>query len=271
MGIGQTPASAQYPDPFLTLEETPAGTWVPEPPSMLEGSFADDFYYYQWGVAQRSDNQVAAQALSDESAELIDVFSQAFGFTISYTSTPEIALLVETAASDATQANKRLKDQFQRTRPFATFNQPSLKDWTDEEEAITYSYPSGHASRGYMTALVLSTVAPERTDALMERAVTYAMNRIVCGHHWKSDINASLLLQAAIFANIVVSDAYQQQLAKARAEYQQLKAAASSVSNVSADDPSNAAPVLRYDLQGRRLSGHSTHGVQISKNKKVIR
>jgi len=33
----------------------------------------------------------------------------------------------------------------------------------------------------------------------MDRAQAYAMNRVICGHHWKSDTDASLLLAATIY------------------------------------------------------------------------
>ena len=73
----------------------------------------------------------------------------------------------------------------------------------DEEEAKTFSYPSGHSTRGYMFGLVLCTVMPEKTSDILDRAQYYAYNRVICGHHWKSDTDASLMLAAALFANIV--------------------------------------------------------------------
>lgn len=74
-----------------------------------------------------------------------------------------------------------------------------------------------------MYALVLCTVMPEHTTQIMRRAQQYAYNRVICGHHWKSDTDASLVLASTMFAYIVCTDAYQAQLAKARAEYQALK------------------------------------------------
>lgn len=215
-------AWAQYPDPYLTDETRPDGTkWLPPHPSTTGGEFANDFYYYQWGKAQR-DSATVAQAVWDEGAELYQVFSEVLGFPLSHETTPEIVLLAEAAVTDAHAANKKVKDYYQRRRPFATFNEPSLKPEEDPEEALTFSYPSGHSSRGWMFALTLCTVAPERTEIIMARAYKYALNRVICGHHWKSDIDASLMLTAGVFANIVVTDSYQKQLAKARKEYNRI-------------------------------------------------
>ena len=137
--------------------------------------------------------------------------------------TPEIIRLCERAASDANKANSTVKDEYQRIRPFVTFEEPSLNPDNDASKGESYSYPSGHASRGYAFALALCTVAPEHTSDIMLRAQYYALNRVVCGHHWKSDIDASLLLASAMFANIVCTDEYQQQLVKAREEYKRVK------------------------------------------------
>jgi len=212
-----------YPDPFLTDETRPDGVYfLPPPPSMSSGEFFNDYYYYQWGKQQR-DTQSGIQAALDEDYELCDAFSDAFGIKLSQAETPEILLLAESAVSDAQRANKRVKNFYQRRRPFAQFNEPSLLPEADERESVTYSYPSGHTTRGWTFALALSTVAPEATNALMLRAREYALSRVICGRHWKSDIDNALMLAAAVFSNVVVTQAYQQQLVKAREEYNHLK------------------------------------------------
>lgn len=214
-------AWAQYPDPFLNDDQRPNGLkWIPAPPVATSGAFYNDYYYHQWGKEQRS--QVGEKALWDEGVELYEAFSEVFGLTLNRTNTPEIVLLAEKCVRDVHLANKKVKNYYQRRRPFATFNEPSLKPWEDEEEAKTFSYPSGHSSRGWMFAMVLTTVAPELTEVLMARAREYAEHRIVCGHHWKSDIDAALMLSAGIFARLVATEDYQQQLQKAREEYSRL-------------------------------------------------
>ena len=67
---------------------------------------------------------------------------------------PEIVLLCERATTDASNANRKVKNKYQRIRPFATFKDPSLTPWSDPEEETTFSYPSGHTARGFMYAMV---------------------------------------------------------------------------------------------------------------------
>jgi len=210
---------------YLTDETRPKDyAFILSPPSSTSGAYANDVYYYQWGRDMRANAELSEQALSDESASLYKVFSEeVIGISLSRRTTPEIIRLCERAASDANKANTAVKDEYQRKRPFVTFEEPSLNPGADAEKAESFSYPSGHASRGYAFALALCTVAPEYTSEIMLRAQYYALNRVVCGHHWKSDIDASLLLASAMFANVVCTDEYQQQLVKAREEYRRIK------------------------------------------------
>lgn len=256
--MSMTSVWAQFPDPFIPDDKRSNGiNWIPQPPSLTGGDFANDFYYYQWGKEQREEEWVADWALWDEGIDLSRVFGPCLAIELTHETTPEILLLAEAATSDAHQANFIVKNHFQRKRPFATFNEPSLKPEEDQEEAKTFSYPSGHSSRGWMYAMVLATVAPECTEELMARARIYAIHRVVCGHHWKSDIDASLMLVAGVLPQVVVSEGYQAQLKKARAEYLKIKGGdSSSAKALTANEAKAKTPI--YDMQGRVLNGEPT-------------
>ena len=256
-----------YADGYMTEETRPnALTWLPEPPALTSAEFTYDFYYYQWGRTER-DGAGGDLALIDESEPLDNIFGTCIGLTLDRVTTPEILLLVERAVTDAQAANKKVKDFYQRTRPFAQFKEASLKPWTDDEEAETFSYPSGHSSRGWMYAFVFASLVPDLAESLFSRALVYAMNRVICGHHWKTDTDASLMLAAGIFATIAGTDAYQEQLKKARAEYQKLKG------NTRIDAPTEPAAsrsATIYDMQGRQLNAQPNNGVYIQNGQKFI-
>lgn len=224
------------------------------------GEFANDFYYYQWGRAMRENEQEAISAIWDESVSLGKAFEETLGIPLSEGIAPEILLLCERATTDASNANKKVKNKYQRIRPFATFKDPSLTPWSDPEEETTFSYPSGHTARGFMYAMVLSVLDPTLTDKLMKRAEEYATHRIVCGHHWKSDIDAALLLIAGIFPMVVASDEFHAQLKKAREEYATLKGASTRIQSPTSTRSTNAAI---YDMQGRQLNTEPNNGVYI--------
>jgi len=255
---------------FLTDEERPDGTmFIPAPPEMLSSEFYNDFYYYQWGKDQREDAYALNWAIEDETVALNIAFSEALGIEISEENTPEIYELVNRAKEDAHSANKKVKDFYQRTRPFATFKDATPRPEVDEKEATSFSYPSGHSSRGWMYALTLCTVAPEMSEALNLRAQVYALNRVIMGRHWKSDIDNSLLLTATVFAAVSTSDAYQEQLAKAKAEYAEKKAQLTDNVRSTIDTDRKAIQAF-YDLAGRRAMAPTAPGLYIHDGKKVF-
>ena len=261
----------KYPDGFLTDETRPKNYDFVKPyPELTSGAFAYDFYYYQWGREQRDYQDVSQQALWDESAELYQVFGveSILGIDLSRDLTPEIILLCERAATDASTANTAVKNKYQRLRPFFTFKEESLKPWTDEEEGKTLSYPSGHSSRGYIFALALCTVAPDHTTEIMLRAQDYALNRVICGHHWKTDTDASLLLAATMFANVVCTEGYQAQLKKAIAEYKSIIGGGTRIDAPAAEAASRSAAI--YDMNGRQLNAKPDNGIYIQDGQKYI-
>lgn len=100
----------------------------------------------------------------------------------------------------------------------------------------------------------------------MERAGDYALNRVICGQHWKSDIDAGLMLSMGVFANVVVTEAYQQQLVKARAEYQRIKEGTS----VEAPERTVTSGVPAFHLNGMP-AGKDSHGVIVTQGRTVLR
>ena len=259
-------ALAQYPDPFLTEDERPTPyAWLLPPPEFTSSAFMNDFYYYQWGKEQRDSGYVSMFAVDDEGTQLYKVFNGLVDVELSHENTPEILKLVEGGVSDIHVINSTVKDFYKRKRPFATFNEPSLKPEEDSVEANTYSYPSGHACRGYMFAMLLSLIAPEYANGLMMRAEIYALNRLICGHHWKSDIDASQKLVAGVFPVLMTNEKFQEQLAKARKEYAEKTGKSTSVSSVRA----KSADDKWYNLQGQSVTAPQSSGIFIHKGNKV--
>ena len=221
--IAQAQAVVTYPDPFLTDETRPDGIYfLPKPLEVTDPAFCNDFYYYQWGKQQRN-TPFGEQAKKDGPMELFEAFSEAFGMTIHPGLTPEIDNLAGGAASDAHAANRRVKNYYQRMRPFVQFAEPSLVKETEEEEGKDYSYPSGHATRGYVYAMTLALIEPDSANVLMKRAYEYALGRVVAGYHYKSDIDASAILAASVMGALAGNERFKNQLEKAKAEYAQLK------------------------------------------------
>ncbi len=208
---------------FLSNQELPDPTrFLAEPPQPGTGPFENDTYYYHYGKEQRETAR-GAQAALDEVQWTSKAFSPAFGLLIDPDETPEIFKLAERARRDARAVNRTAKKHFHRTRPYVYFNEPSISPESDEDYKDSYSYPSGHAVRGWVYALTLALVAPDSTESLIVRAQEFAINRVLCGRHYKSDIDASLVEATAVMSRLLSNAAFQEQLEKARREYARLR------------------------------------------------
>jgi acid phosphatase (class A) len=60
------------------------------------------------------------------------------------------------------------------------------------------SYPSGHATIGWIWALVLAEVDPVHANVILARGRSYGESRLVCNVHWQSDIIEGRFLGAAV-------------------------------------------------------------------------
>ena len=208
---------------FLSFKELPNHIkYLSEPPTPDSVAFVVDDYYYHWGKQQRP-TAMGVQAAIDEVQWTSKAFCEAAGFMIGPKECPEIFKLVEGAREDANATNKRAKNYYQRTRPFVHYAEPSLVAEEDSAAAESFSYPSGHSIRGWVYALTLALVAPDSTEALIRRAQEYAMNRVVCGRHYKSDVDASLVEATAVMSRLLSNEAFLAQLARARQEYARLR------------------------------------------------
>ena len=79
------------------------------------------------------------------------------------------------------------KDRFRRLRPYEI--EPRLEPCIDDVRG-DLSYPSGHATYGYVMAYLLRDMVPERRTQLLARADEFARQRMVCGVHFTSDLEA---------------------------------------------------------------------------------
>jgi acid phosphatase (class A) len=114
---------------------------------------------------------------------------------------------------------RKAKAFYNRKRPFDRFKEPSLYPKDDEALSKNGSYPSGHTIRGWSTVLLLSEINPERADTLLARGYMYGESRVIVGAHWQSDVDAGRLAATAAYMKLHTSDAFLEQLKKAKAEF----------------------------------------------------
>ncbi len=214
------------PTRFLSDEELPdAVAFLPAPPQVDDRLFFNDWTQYQWGKTER-DTEAGKLAYFDAKHgswfNIYESFDEAFGLKVTPEGTPAIYAVCGRAVSDAHAVNRRAKNYHQRKRPFVQFNEPSLVPESEEEERTDFSYPSGHSSRGWMTALVLAEINPAATTALFKRADVYAQGRVIAGYHYQSDVEASRLVAMSTFVALQSDPEFLKALDEARKEFKRL-------------------------------------------------
>ena len=226
--VGELRAGSGYVNGYLTRADMADSlALVPPPPAEKSARLADDVEAYRALTALRNGPR-GAQAAKDAVLKFpaaADHFACALGVQISEQNTPHLNMLLRRTLADAGGATYKAKDKYQRARPFMVFNEPTCTPGEEAHLRKDGSYPSGHSALGWAWALVLTQVAPERTDALAQRGRAYAQSRGICGVHWKSDIEAGRFVGSAAVARLQSNAVFQAQLAEAKKEVAKARAA----------------------------------------------
>ena len=64
----------------------------------------------------------------------------------------------------------------------------------------------------------MSEIAPERSNAIIQRAKAFGQSRVICGVHWQSDVDTGQLVASAAVAQLHGNAVFSEQLALARGQ-----------------------------------------------------
>lgn len=212
---------------FLEITEVPNSLeLLPPPPVPGSILFLNDKAQYEWGKMQR-DTPRGDQAVCDARVGGNGVpmaFSDAFGIEISKEKTPEIHKLVINMREDAGDlATRHAKEHYMRVRPFSFFNEPTCNPEQQQELSTNGSYPSGHTSIGWATALILAEINPDRQNEILQRGYQMGQSRVICGYHFQSDVDAARLVASGVVARLHANENFMKQLDKAKKEFNSLQ------------------------------------------------
>lgn len=223
-GQGKIKGHSTNPDVyFLEIDQVPNSLQLlPPPPDAASVQFLYDQARYNWGKMQRN-TQRGEQAFQDarvDGQHLPDAFSEAFGVNINPNDTPEIYKLIVGMREDAGDlATRHAKNYYNRMRPFAFYGEETCNPEQQAELSTNGSYPSGHTSIGWATALVLGELNPDRIDEILQRGFQMGESRVICGYHFQSDVDAGRITGAAIVARLHADPGFSAQLEKAKKEF----------------------------------------------------
>ncbi|HTV49240.1 MAG TPA: phosphatase PAP2 family protein [Phycisphaerae bacterium] len=142
------------------------------------------------------------------------LFSNVLGSWFNPDDLPITTQLLRQASNDTSIISYTAKNFFARPRPYTL--DPRLKPCVKLESS--FSYPSGHSSHAIVWGIILSTMFPERRDAIMARAYQIGDDRVIGGVHFPSDVAAGHVLGYAIAAALLANPEFQADMEKAKQE-----------------------------------------------------
>lgn len=221
-----TRVSAQKPHAYFSVQEMPdAVQYLPAPPDSASMCFAYDTAQYQWGKRQRHTPR-GQQAKDDADYgiyRMATIFSPAIGVMISPNTTPQLWKLLIDATYTAGRGCDIAKAHYFRPRPYMYFNEPTLVPQDEEVLRHNGSYPSGHTTLGWVTALLLVEICPEKENEILRIGYEYGQSRVIAGYHWQSDVTAGRLVASSCFARLHTSKAFLKQMKKAQKEFNKVR------------------------------------------------
>ncbi|RDS86403.1 acid phosphatase [Dyella psychrodurans] len=186
---------------------------LPPPPAAGSAAAQHDLQVVLETQKTRTDTDMAAaKADTDRS---VFRFADALGLSVQASALPKTAAFFTRTAELDKQLVKDAKNYWQHPRPAVVSSEvhPLAK-----EKPNDWSYPSGHSTFGYTTAVLLANMVPEKRAAIFARADVYAEHRIVMGAHFPSDVEAGHLAGTVIATEIMQDPSWQQDYAAARVE-----------------------------------------------------
>jgi len=224
--------------------------FLPEMPDSAGAAFANDVTAFYKNKSLRSGNRgIQAQNDADMTvAGISKAFYPLLGMNISASSTPNIYRLVETAITQARDNCLLLQNENHRTPPYLRLREQAMPGTQSISES---SYPSCHATVGWISALVLMDVCPTKQNDILNRGREYGQSRVIAGTNWQSDVDAGQLLGGMVFTSLASDHAFRDLITQARQEFNQL----SEISQVQAD--AESAVSSAYTLDGRCATSES--------------
>jgi acid phosphatase (class A) len=144
-------------------------------------------------------------------------FADVLGSNFNAQRVPAVAALFDKIRGDAAVAFQAGKDVWNRPRPFVVST--DVAPVGDRPNGS--SYPSGASTAGYLTAIVLANMVPEKSAALFARGREFGDDRVILGVHFPSDVEAGRLAATALAAVLMQDPAFTKEFAAAKSELRQ--------------------------------------------------
>ncbi len=200
-----------FAEPYLAPGRPDGIALLAPPPELGSAEAAADLELSRRVVKSRTPDEEAHAKRSEGLA--LSLFAPAIGPAFDLTKLPKTDAMLKKVRAEIGEIIEIPKRHWNRKRPYEL--DPELK-WGRPENSA--GYPSGHSTRGTVYAMVLAEVFPEKKDAILEVGREIGWDRVVIGKHFLTDIRAGRVFGKAIVHELMASEAFQKDLAAAKAE-----------------------------------------------------
>ena len=198
---------------FVNLKALDLATLLPPPPAVDSAQTkAELAEIHGFEKSRTVDREKIAQ--DDQTETVFEVVRGDLGPDFTEAKLPVTAAFFAKLLADEDLVVDPAKTVWARPRPAAA--DPSVKLCV--KGSTSGSYPSGHSTVAHLAAIVLSDMLPEKRGLLFADAARFAESRVVCGVHYRSDIEASKTVAALIAQQIRTNPVFQKEFAAAKVE-----------------------------------------------------
>jgi acid phosphatase (class A) len=213
--FGQAPAKAPATSKFLQPGDLDPALILPPPPKDDDPAAVEGRAELHRIAAARTPERLA-QAKADDELEDVRAIAAPLGPAFSQDRFPATAKLFADLRNEDSVAAKQAKAYFKRARPFEIDGK--ALDVCDDAHDSKNSYPSGHSTMAWSAAAVLANLMPGNAQVIFAHTTDYVESRLVCGVHYRSDLEAGHVLGTALVARLMTKPAFAAEVEAARAE-----------------------------------------------------
>ena len=198
-----------------------ASRFLPGPPETTSVQYIKDYLQYVWGKSLR-DSTRGQQAVSDFSTE-ISTYLKAYSKVLNTDLTsgmPKLNLLFEYCMNYGIRMQNQAQKSYSYRRPYARFKDKTLIPAFEDTYRDVSSYPASQALFGWMYAMVLTEIAPDRQNEILARGYDFGASSVISGYHWDSDVYAGFLLASALVSRLHTFPGFSGMITAARTEYE---------------------------------------------------
>jgi len=201
-----------------------ASKFLPGPPEDISVEYLKDYSKYLWGKSMRDSAEwkIASTDVDYRLSTYIDAFSPLIGLQISKSNTPNIYLVLDYIMTYGQETIEKAQNTFGFSlRPYAKFKESSLVPGYESKYTDISSYPSSFAFMGWLTALTLVEICPDKQDDILIRGYNFGVSSVIAGYNWDSDAISGRLLASALSSTFHNHSGFNNLISAARKEYRE--------------------------------------------------